>query len=602
MAITVLRTQAAALVHASVQSNPAERQRHERFVLSRLLVGAGMLGLAPAYLAWRGAPGAFEAAMIVAAALAVFSVALVARTGRLDAAHALSSAALSLFIVALAGATGGMSSPLLLWLAVVPVEAALFGSRGFMLRAGWIAVGALFAAIGLQSLGLFAEASPWTGDAMPLLAISALVQALVVTAVLLRRRHAEERVQRVSDARSQLLLDHVGDLVTWHDAGGAVVFANAAARTLAGADPRELLGRGLFERVHIADRPLFLKALSDAAHGEEGVTACFRTLFVPCEGAGESRLPVSLWLEMQACRVAGAAAADGAAVVCVMRDVTARRATEEARERGHAEALRANDVKGQFLATVSHELRTPLNAIIGFSEMLSAEDNGWLDAQKRLEYARIIHASGHHLLDVVNTLLDISKIESGAMTIEREPLDLAAMAQDCCTLMALRAETGGIALERVVGPGLPAVEGDRRALKQVVLNLLSNAIKFTPAGGRVTLAVVRDGDTIDLSVSDTGIGIAAADLPRLGDPFFQAKGAYDRAHEGTGLGLSVVRGLVGLHGGRLTVESAPGIGTRVSVRLPVGGADSVEQPAKIVTFARAPRRGLETKEPLRLTA
>jgi len=602
MAMTALRTQAAALVHASVQSDPTERQRHERFVLSRLLVGGGMLGLAPAYLAWRGAPGAFEAAMIVAAALAVLSVALVSRTGRLDAAHALSSAALSLFIVALAGATGGLSSPLLLWLAVVPVEAAFFGSRGYMLRAGWIAVGALFAAIGLQWLGLFAEASWWTGEAMPLLAMSALAQALVVTAVLLRRRHAEEREHRISDARSQLLLDHVGDLVTWHDASGAVVFANAAARTLAGADPRELLGRGLFERVHIADRPLFLKALSDAAHGAEGVTVSFRTLFVPRDGAGESRLPVSLWLEMQACRVAGAAAADGAAVVCVMRDVTERRAAEETRERGHAEALRANDVKGQFLATVSHELRTPLNAIIGFSEMLSAEDNGWLDAQKRLEYARIIHASGHHLLEVVNTLLDISKIESGAMTIEREPLDLAAMAQDCCTLMALRAETGGVSLERVVGPALAAMEGDRRALKQVLLNLLSNAIKFTPAGGRVTLAVVRDGDTIDLSVSDTGIGIAAVDLPKLGDPFFQAKGAYDRTHEGTGLGLSVVRGLVGLHGGRLTIESAPDVGTRVSVRLPVGGAGGVEQPAKIVTFARAPRRGLDTKEPFRLTA
>ncbi len=602
MAMTALRTQAAALVHASVQSDPAERQRHERFVLSRLLVGGGMLGLAPAYLAWRGAPGAFEAAMIVAAALAVLSVALVSRTGRLDAAHALSSAALSLFIVALAGATGGLSSPLLLWLAVVPVEAAFFGSRGFVLRAGWIAVGALFAAIGLQWLGLFAEASWWTGEAMPLLAMSALAQALVVTAVLLRRRHAEEREHRISDARSQLLLDHVGDLVTWHDATGAVVFANAAARTLAGADPRELLGRGLFERVHIADRPLFLKALSDAAHGAEGVTVSFRTLFVPRDGVGESRLPVSLWLEMQACRVAGAAAADGAAVVCVMRDVTERRAADETRERGHAEALRANDVKGQFLATVSHELRTPLNAIIGFSEMLSAEDNGWLDAQKRLEYARIIHASGHHLLEVVNTLLDISKIESGAMTIEREPLDLAAMAQDCCTLMALRAETGGVSLERVVGPALAAMEGDRRALKQVLLNLLSNAIKFTPAGGRVTLAVVRDGDTIDLSVSDTGIGIAAVDLPKLGDPFFQAKGAYDRTHEGTGLGLSVVRGLVGLHGGRLTIESAPDVGTRVSVRLPVGGAGGVEQPAKIVTFARAPRRGLDTKEPFRLTA
>jgi cell cycle sensor histidine kinase DivJ len=602
MAITALRTQVAALVHASVQPDPAERQRHERFVLSRLVVGGGVLGLAPAYLAWRGAPGACEAAVIVAAALAVLSVALVSRTGRLGAAHALSSAALSIFIVALAGATGGVASPLLPWLAIVPVEAALFGAPGFALRAGSIAAAALAVAIGLDGLGLFSQA-PLGGGAMPLLAVSALVQALTVTLLLLRRRQTEEREQRASDARSQLLLDHVGDLVTWHDAGGAVVFANAAARTLAGAEPSELLGRGLFERVHIADRPLFLKALSDAAHGAEGVTISFRTLFLPrAEAEGEIRLPVSLWLEMQACRVADAACADGAAVVCVMRDVTQRRAAEESLERGHAEALRANDIKGRFLATVSHELRTPLNAIIGFSEMLSADDNGWLDAERRLEYARIIHTSGHHLLDVVNTLLDISKIESGAMTIEREPLDLAALARDCCALMALRAETGGIALDCVVGPALPVIEADRRALKQVVLNLLSNAIKFTPAEGRVTLAVVRDGDMIDLSVSDTGVGIAAADLPRLGDPFFQAKGAYDRPHEGTGLGLSVVRGLVGLHRGRLTIESAPGVGTRVSVRLPVGSADAAEPPARIATFARSPRRGLETKEPLRLTA
>jgi cell cycle sensor histidine kinase DivJ len=251
---------------------------------------------------------------------------------------------------------------------------------------------------------------------------------------------------------------------------------------------------------------------------------------------------------------------------------------------------------------VSHELRTPLNAIIGFSEMLSTDEQGSLDAGKRLDYARIIHASGHHLLDVVNTLLDISKIESGAMTIEQEPLDLAEMAEDCCKLMALRAEAGDIGLERVVGPDLPSVLGDRRALKQVVINLLSNAIKFTPAGGRVVLAVVRDGDMIDLSVSDTGIGISAVDLPRLGDPFFQAKGAYDRTYEGTGLGLSVVRGLVGLHGGRLTIESAPGIGTRVAVRLPVKGVEAASQPVRIATFARAPRRGLETKQPFRLTA
>ncbi|MFJ5370724.1 PAS domain-containing sensor histidine kinase, partial [Bosea sp. CER48] len=417
---------------------------------------------------------------------------------------------------------------------------------------------------------------------------------------LLRRRDAAERAHHAADARTQLLLDHVGDLVTWHDAAGAVVMANAAARKLAGAEPGELLGRGLLDRVHVADRPAFLKALSDAAHGQGAATTCFRTLFVPQDG--ESRLPVSLWLEMQAYRADATGAQDGAAVVCVMRDITARRAAEAERDRGHAEAVRANDIKGQFLATVSHELRTPLNAIIGFSEMLAAEGNDWIDAEKRLEYARIIHGSGHHLLEVVNTLLDISKIESGAMEIEREPLDLAGLVRDCCTLMTLRAETNGVVLDRVAGPALPLIAGDRRALKQVVLNLLSNAVKFTPVGGRVVVAVVRDGDMIDLSVSDTGIGIAACDLPRLGDPFFQVKGSYDRNHEGTGLGLSVVRGLVGLHGGGMTVESAPGVGTRVSLRLPVGGTGDAEQPARIVTFARAPRKGLETKEPLRLTA
>lgn len=600
--MAALRIQAAALVHASVRADTCERERHERFILSRLLVGAGALGLAPAYLAWRGALGAFEAAMVVAAALPLLAVFILSRSGRLDTAHVVSAAALSLFIVTLAAVTGGAASPLLAGLAIVPVEAAGFGGRKFVFRAGVVAVTALLVVVVADQLGVFAAPAAWTPQAMPILVVGALVQALVVTAVMLRRREAELRGYRTSDERARALLDHVGDLVTWHDADGAVVFANAAARDLAGAEPRELIGRGLFERVHIADRPLFLKTLSDAAHGRPDASACFRTLFVSPGANGAGRVPVSRWLEMQAHRVDGAQAGKGAAVVCVMRDVTARRAQDEERERDHVEALKANDVKDRFLATVSHELRTPLNAIIGFSEMLSMDEIGRLDAGKRAEYARIIHASGNHLLDVVNTLLDISKIESGVMSIEREPLDVAALARDCCALMALRAESGGIALEPVLGPSLPRIEGDRRALKQVVLNLLSNAVKFTPAGGRVTLAVVRDGDVIDLSVSDTGIGIAAADLPRLGDPFFQAKGAYDRSHEGTGLGLSVVRGLVGLHGGRLSIESAPGIGTRVSVRLPIGGVETVEPPARIVTFARAPRRGLDTKEPLRLTA
>lgn len=601
MKMQAIRTQVAATVHASVLPNSLERMRHERFIMTRLLVGVVALGLAPAYIAWRGTLGAFEAAVIVAAALPLLAVVTLSRSGRLDIAHCISAAALALFVGALAGMTGGAASPLLLWLAAVPAEAMFFGARPYVARASAIAAATLFGVMTLDHLGFFAGQAPWAVGMMPVLVMIAILQAMVVAVGFLRWRRAELREHRASDQRAQLLLDQVGDLVTWHDASGAVVFANDAARSLAGAEPRDLHGRGLFERVHVADRPLFLKALSDAAHGVGSATACFRTLFVP-RGGQDHPHPVSVWLEMRAHRIETAGPEDNAAVVCVMRDITARRAMEDEQARGHAEAVKASDIKGRFLATVSHELRTPLNAIIGFSEMLTADDQSWLDADKRLEYARIIHSSGHHLLDVVNTLLDISKIESGTMTIEQEALDLADMARDCCALMALRAEAGEIVLDRVVGPDLPPVLGDRRALKQVMINLLSNAIKFTPVGGRVVLAVVRDGDTIDLSVSDTGIGIAANDLPRLGDPFFQAKGSYDRAYEGTGLGLSVVRGLVGLHGGRLTIESAPGVGTRVAVRLPVGGVEDASQPARIATFARAPRRGFETKTPFRLTA
>lgn len=584
------------MVHPSVLPDSLERMRHERFLMTRLLVGGGALGLIPAYLAWRGTIGPVEIAIMIAAVLPLLAMVLLSRTGRLDVAHSVSAAALALFVCSLAAVTGGASSPLLLWLAAVPVEGMFFGTRMHVMRAGAIAAVALTCLIALDLVGLLPPGENWLSG--PMLVSAAILNAMLIAAGFLRRRRLELREHRASDARARLLLDHVGELVTWHDETGAVIYANAAAAHLTGSAPRLLHGRGLLDRVHVADRPLFLKTLNEAMHGAGNAGACFRTLFVPDAGGP----PVSLWLEMKAHRVPVRERQGGVAIVAVMRDVTQRVAQEEERARGHAEAVKASDVKDRFLATVSHELRTPLNAIIGFSEMLATDTQGFIDAARREEYARIIHSSGHHLLDVVNTLLDISKIESGAMTIDPEPVDLAEMARDCSKLVALRASEGRLTLERVVGPGLPELSCDRRAMKQVMLNLLSNAVKFTPAGGRVTLAIVRDGDMIDLSVADTGIGIAAEDLPRLGDPFFQAKGSYERAYEGTGLGLSVVRGLVGLHGGKLTVESAQGAGTRVCVRLPLSGPARASEPVQISTYARAPRRGLEHKEPIRLSA
>ena len=223
------------------------------------------------------------------------------------------------------------------------------------------------------------------------------------------------------------------------------------------------------------------------------------------------------------------------------------------------------------------------------------------DQQK--DYAKIIQTSGVHLLEVVNALLDISKIESGAMTIERDTLDLPRLVSECCDLMTMRCTEKNVTLEKVVAGDVPQLMADRRALKQVVINLLSNAVKFTPEGGRVTVAIIRDKNEIDIAIADTGIGIDAADLPQLGLPFFQAKSAYDRSHEGTGLGLSVVRGLVGLHGGSMSIESAPGEGTRVCIRLPIEPGDDVSgDTARIVTFAKKPRRQLGVENTSRLSA
>src|SRR6202035_2721998 len=187
-----------------------------------------------------------------------------------------------------------------------------------------------------------------------------------------------------------------------------------------------------------------------------------------------------------------------------------------------------------------HELRTPLNAIIGFSEMIVQEDVLMLDAARRKEYAQLINDSGQHLLSVVNGILDMSKMETGSFELSPEPFAPRAALINCCNLLALKAQESGIDLSTRVLEDLPVMTGDPRAFKQIVLNLVSNAIKFTERGGKVTVSAAVDGTRLLLRVSDTGVGIAADDLKRVGDPFFQAGKTYQRRHEGTGLGLSIV--------------------------------------------------------------
>ena len=234
------------------------------------------------------------------------------------------------------------------------------------------------------------------------------------------------------------------------------------------------------------------------------------------------------------------------------------------------EATVANRAKSEFLANMSHELRTPLNAIIGFSDMMSAGLHGPLGSPKYLEYIKDINHSGHHLLDMISGILDMSKIEAGKYELSPQELDPVGVAAFCVRLMLDRAAKGGVALVNQVAPGLPRVRADEPALKQILLNLLSNAIKFTRPGGTVILSAApeRDG-TMRIAVTDTGIGIDAADLVHVLEPFRQVDRTLARRYEGTGLGLAITKRLVDLHGGTLAIDSTPGKGTAVTVRLPL---------------------------------
>jgi two-component system cell cycle sensor histidine kinase PleC len=251
-------------------------------------------------------------------------------------------------------------------------------------------------------------------------------------------------------------------------------------------------------------------------------------------------------------------------------------------------AEEANQTKSKFLANMSHELRTPLNAIIGFSEIMESGMFGTLGSEKYQEYCHDILTSGHYLLEVINDILDMSKIEAGRMKLDLEPLDLSKTLAESLRVVSGRANDKNLVLDADIERVIPVV-ADRRATKQIIVNLLSNAVKFTPDGGKVVVRSRLLKDSIVLMIADTGIGIAPNSLRRLGRPFEQVESQLTKTYHGSGLGLAIARSLTSLHGGSMRLRSKLGTGTVVCITLP---CDARKPEAGVTALPWVPKAGL----------
>ncbi|MEP1442989.1 MAG: PAS domain-containing sensor histidine kinase [Hyphomicrobiales bacterium] len=548
-----------------------------QFLVTQISSSVFALVAFPIWLLWSGTL-TYEMAVSFVWLLGPLTAALVlVRSRSLELAFLVSATTLAGLIATICAFTGGIQSFALVWLLIIPAEAALAKRKwviSYSLVPLSVALAFLFHGTHANWFNTYDVISSTSefGTVVGPLALILYVAAL--TFRVQSTYSASQHRLSVNQERYRLLANNTTDLITQHEASGEILFASPAAKTLLGVAPFEICNQGLFDRVHIADRPAYLKLFSDVVARGLPLKAEFRLrTSVLRNGNEEGNLTFHSdsefsWMEMR-CRPIWDSNEVVTGIVATTRDISERRSQQDALEAAHLDLQQLSDAKTRFLANMSHELRTPLNAIIGFSEILQQELFGELKNEKQEEYVNLIHDSGSHLLQIVTDILDMSKIESGTFDIVPESFDVDRLIKSCTGIMSQQADMRGINLVPTIPHDLPEAVADSRACRQILINLISNALKFSDKNDTVTVGVRVEGDKLAYFVRDTGIGMGKADLKRIGQPFFQADSAHDRRYEGTGLGVSVVKGLTELHKGRVEFESELGEGTCVTVFIPL---------------------------------
>jgi PAS domain S-box-containing protein len=376
----------------------------------------------------------------------------------------------------------------------------------------------------------------------------------------------------------QTLIDAIPAMINCKDREGRYVLMNEHQATLFGTTPRDAVGRTAadFLGAQFGDHAGALDRQAIETGSRVGPTE---------EEFADAHGQLRPWLTSKS----PIENSDGVVthIVTVAFDISEHKRIERMLIEARNEAEAASRAKAAFLATMSHELRTPLNAIIGFGDLIHRGVLGPIAPGKYCEYARDIAESGRFLLAIINDILDLSKIEAGQVTLEAETVDPADLLQRCRRFVELRARQEEVEIAVRAADGLPAIHADPRMLTQVVTNLLTNAVKFSGRRGVVALSAAVAGDgCLELCVEDHGIGMDEEEIQAALRPFEQVDREHARKHEGTGLGLPIVKGLVALHGGELAIKSARGIGTTAIVRLPphrMQARASADEAAALIT-------------------